>query len=84
MIATLESQGAMPPGSKPPGRSYIYRLVLEASLFRGMPSGPDAFLYPPDVFWLRDCAWNHLKNLQSDGQTTNIDFLPAVKPDSSN
>ena len=34
---------------------------LRSPLFRGMPTGPEAFLYPPDVSQRWACAWTYVK-----------------------
>ena len=42
------------------GPSVNAQISLEG-LFRGMPTGPEAFLEPPSVYGLRPCARIHLK-----------------------
>ena len=48
-------------GSNPLWRGWVYRLMYEAPLFRGMPTRLKAFLKPPGIcgFWI--CPWIHLK-----------------------
>ena len=38
------------------GGGKVYRRALETTLFRGMPTGPEAFLEPPGVSGLRSSA----------------------------
>ena len=56
-----EPQGAVPLGSNPPRRGYVYGLVAEGSLFRGLPTGPEAFLGTPGMSGLRPFAWTFKK-----------------------
>ena len=49
MINFLEPQGAVPPGFNPLWRGWVYRPAPEAPLFRGMPTGSEAFLELPLV-----------------------------------
>ena len=58
---TLSLMGAVPQGSNPPRRGYVYRLAPEELLFKGMLTGPEAFLEPPDMSRLWPCARTHLK-----------------------
>ena len=43
LTGILEPQGAVPPGSNPPWRGWVYRLALEVPLFGGMLMGSRHF-----------------------------------------
>ena len=49
------------PSFNPLRRGWIYRLAPEACLFRGMPTGPQAFLKMPGTCGLRPRARTYLK-----------------------
>ena len=54
-----------PQGSNPPWRGWVYRLAPEVPLFRGMPTGTEAFLEPPVVSGPRSFSRTHLKKGRS-------------------
>ena len=71
--------GGHPPGSYPSWRGWVYRLAPEEPLFRGMPTGPEAFLEPLCVSGQRLCARTHLKRpcatlARLVGRVTNTDI----------
>ena len=47
----LDLPGFVPPGSNPPRRGKLYRLLPEEPLFRGMPTGLEAFLIATGRVW---------------------------------
>ena len=49
------------PGLLPPSGVWVYCLVPEAPLIRGMPTGPKIFLAMPGVCGLRPTARTHQK-----------------------
>ena len=53
LTGILEPQGAVPPDFTTLRRGWVYRLVPEALLFRGMQTGPEAILEPPGACGLR-------------------------------
>ena len=55
----LKPQGAVPSGFNPFSRGY--RLAPGVLLFKGIPTGPDAFLGMPGASRLQPSAWTHLK-----------------------
>ena len=59
--ASSSLRGPSPPRFNPLRRGWAYRLAPEATLFRGIPVGPEAFLEPPGACRLRSCARTHLK-----------------------
>ena len=61
LTCILEPQRAILPGSNPPWKGWIYYMAPEAPLFRGMPTGPEAFLEPLGASGLRPCARSLLK-----------------------
>ena len=61
LTGILERQGVVSPGFYHPWRGYVHRLAPEQPLFRGMPTGPDAFLGMPGVSRLPHCARTNLK-----------------------
>ena len=70
------SQGA-PPGFSPLRRDWVYRLVPEARLFRGMPTGHEVFLKMPGAWRLRPAPGPTLKSpcdilVRLVGRKTNI------------
>ena len=54
-------EGAVPPRLYPLQRGWVNCLAPEVPLFRGMPTGPKAFLGLPDASGLWPCDWIHLK-----------------------
>ena len=62
----LEPQGAVLAGPNTPRRGYVYFRAPEASLFRRLPTGPEAFLCSPRRSGLWLCSWNH----------RNLGFVP--------
>ena len=90
LVPVAVGQGAPWPASwslkvlSPKVAWHLGRLFL-----RGMLMGLRQFLEPPGLSGPWPCAWTHQKKkpcatlVQSVGQTTNTNFLPAVKPDSS-
>ena len=62
MTGILEPKGAaVLLGFNPLRRDWVYRLAPEAPLFRGIPTGPEAFLEPPGACGFRSWARIHLK-----------------------
>ena len=61
LTGILEPQGAVPLGSNPPGRGYVFRLAPEAPILKRILMGPEAFLEPTGVPGQRPCARIHLK-----------------------
>ena len=55
--ASWASGGCPPPGSNLLQRGWVYYLAFEASLFRGMPMGLEAFFEPPGMCRPQSCAW---------------------------
>ena len=54
--------GSRPPGSNSPRRGLVYRLALEAPIFRWIPTRPDFFfLVAQGVSRLHPCAWTLLR-----------------------
>ena len=49
-----------PLGPNPRKRTKVYRLAPDAPAFRGIPTGPKAFLRMPGVSGQQPCAWAHL------------------------
>ena len=50
-----------PPGSNPFQKGWVYHLVSEAPLFRGMLMSPEVFLKPLGESGLRPCTQIHFK-----------------------
>ena len=56
-----QASGGSPPRFYSPRRGLVHRLAPEATLFRGMPTRPEAFLGRPGVSGLRPCVGPTLK-----------------------
>ena len=56
------ASGSHPPRLLPPSGGWVYFLVPEAPLKRGMPIGPKVFLVLPDACELRPCDRTYRKN----------------------
>ena len=61
LTSIFKPQRAVPLGSILPWSGWVCHLAPEASLFRGMPTGPEEFLEPPGTSGLWLCARTHLK-----------------------
>ena len=58
----LRPKSAVPPSFYPLTRGWVYFVVPEASLIRGIPTGPKLFLAMLDARGLGPCDWTHHKN----------------------
>ena len=75
LTSILEPQGVFLHALTLLGCGWVNRLASEASLLKGMPTEPEAFLKLPDASGPRPCYRNHLKKAMCHTRPSGTTFV---------